>query len=100
MSITPIEVDLCLWSQINASSDVASWLLTDAGCLKDRVTMKLPPRCFSTHSPKVSASAPLTPIKQRTRAIYNSQTNSPTYSHGVFPLDLLLIFRVVINLFP
>ena len=39
--------------------------------------MKLPPRCSSTHSPKFSAFAPLRPIKQRTRAIYNSQTNCP-----------------------
>ena len=62
--------------------------------------MKLPPRCSSTHSPKVSAFAPLRPIKQRTRAIYNGQTNSPTYSHGFLPFDFLLVFRVVINLFP
>ena len=78
MSITPIEVDLCLWSQINASSDVASWSLTDADCLKDRVTMELPPRCSRPHSPKFSAFAAPTPIRQSTRAIYNGQTNSPT----------------------
>ena len=41
MSITPIKFDLCLWSQMNASSDVASWLLTDADCLNDRVNIQL-----------------------------------------------------------
>ena len=100
MSITPIEVDLCLWSQMKASSDVASWLLTDADCLKDRVTMKLSPRCSSTHSPKFSAFAPPRPIKQRTRAKYNSQTNSRIYSHGFLPFDFRLVFRVVITSCP
>ena len=61
--------------------------------------MKLPPRCSSTHSPKISAFAPLRPIKQSTKAIYNGQTNALIYSHGFLPFDFLLVFCVVITLF-